>query len=103
MRRSRTSSIINLGEINGMTGTYSSAHDHVFLGEGHEHNESRTWMVIGLCTFMMIAEIVGGFLLGPIALVADGLHSPTHAPPLLLAALASRYPPPHSHHPTLPP
>src|ERR1700724_3336209 len=91
MRRSRTSSIINLGEINGMTGTYSSAHDHVFLGEGHEQNESRTWMVIGLCTFMMIAEIVGGFLLGSIALVADGLHMSTHAGALLLAALAYSY------------
>src|ERR1700731_2926317 len=91
MGRSRTSSIINLGEINGMTGTYSSAHDHVFLGEGHEQNESRTWMVIGLCTFMMIAEIVGGFLLGSIALVADGLHMSTHAGALLLAALAYSY------------
>jgi cation diffusion facilitator family transporter len=74
-----------------MTGTYSSAHDHVFLGEGHEQNESRTWMVIGLCTFMMIAEIVGGFLLGSIALVADGLHMSTHAGALLLAALAYSY------------
>lgn len=74
-----------------MTGTYSSVHDHVFLGEGHEQNERRTWTVIGLCSFMMIAEIVGGYLLGSIALVADGLHMSTHASALLLAALAYSY------------
>jgi cation diffusion facilitator family transporter len=66
-------------------------HSHVFLGEGHERNERRTWMVIALCTFMMAAEIVGGILFGSIALVADGLHMSTHASALLLAALAYRY------------
>jgi cation diffusion facilitator family transporter len=73
-----------------MTDAYVS-HDHVFLGEGHERNERRTWMVIGLCTIMMIAEIVGGLLFGSIALVADGLHMSTHASALLLAALAYSY------------
>jgi cation diffusion facilitator family transporter len=66
-------------------------HTHVFLGEGHEKNERSTWMVIALCSFMMVAEIVGGFLFGSIALVADGLHMSTHASALLLAALAYRY------------
>ena len=68
----------------------SSTHDHVFLGEGHEENERRTWMVIALCTAMMIAEVSGGLLFGSIALVADGLHMSTHASALLLAALAYR-------------
>jgi hypothetical protein len=40
-----------------------AGHNHVFLGEGHEKNERRTWMVIALCSFMMVAEIVGGLLL----------------------------------------
>jgi cation diffusion facilitator family transporter len=71
-----------------MTDTYSGTHHHVFLGEGHEQNERRTWIVIGLCSVMMIAEIVGGILFGSIALVADGLHMSTHASALLLAALA---------------
>ena len=71
-----------------MTDTYSGRHSHVFLGEGHEQNERRTWMVIVLCSVMMIAEIVGGILFGSIALVADGLHMSTHASALLLAALA---------------
>src|SRR5215471_11584407 len=74
-----------------MTDTYSPAHNHVFLGEGHERGERRTWMVIGLCSVMMAAEIVGGLLFGSIALVADGLHMSTHAAALLLAALAYRY------------
>ena len=59
-----------------------------FLGEGHEKSERRTWAVIWLCGAMMLAEIVGGWLFGSIALVADGLHMSTHAGALLLAALA---------------
>src|SRR5580704_2992501 len=66
-------------------------HSHIFLGEGHDKNERRTWAVIALCAFMMVAEIVGGLLFGSIALVADGLHMSTHASALLLAALAYRY------------
>src|ERR1700757_3924468 len=73
-----------------MTDTYQ-AHDHVFLGAGHEKSERRTWMVIWLCGFMMVAEIIGGLLFGSIALVADGLHMSTHASALLLAALAARH------------
>jgi cation diffusion facilitator family transporter len=70
-----------------MTDTYQP-HDHLFLGARHEQAERRTWMVIVLCTVMMIAEIVGGLVFGSIALVADGLHMSTHASALLLAALA---------------
>jgi cation diffusion facilitator family transporter len=69
----------------------ASVHNHVFLGVGHEKNERRTWMVIALCSAMMVAEIVGGLLFGSIALVADGLHMSTHASALLLAALAYSY------------
>jgi len=68
-----------------------ASHNHVFLGEGHEKNERRTWMVIALCSFMMVAEIVGGLMFGSIALVADGLHMSTHASALLLAALTYSY------------
>ena len=71
--------------------THFTSDDHVFLGEGHEKNERRTWMVVALCGFMMVAEIIGGLLFGSIALVADGLHMSTHASALLLTALAYRY------------
>jgi cation diffusion facilitator family transporter len=74
-----------------MADTFPSGHEHIFLGEGHEKNEQRTWLVIWLCGAMMIAEIVGGLLFGSIALVADGLHMSTHAGALLLAALAYTY------------
>ena len=74
-----------------MTDAISATHKHIFLGEGHERNEQRTWLVIGLCGAMMIVEIVGGLLFGSIALVADGLHMSTHAGALLLAALAYTY------------
>jgi len=66
-------------------------HDHVFLGKDHDKAERRTWTVIVLCTVMMIAEIIGGWLFGSLALVADGLHMSTHAGALLLAALAYTY------------
>jgi len=74
-----------------MADSNTNLHSHVFLGEGHERNERRTWTVIVLCSFMMVAEIAGGLLFGSIALVADGLHMSTHASALLLAALAYRY------------
>src|SRR5580692_2784671 len=71
--------------------TRTAFHSHVFLGEGHEKSERKTWAVIWLCSAMMVAEIVGGWLFGSIALVADGLHMSTHAGALLLAALAYTY------------
>jgi len=74
-----------------MADKFPELHSHVFLGPGHERNERRTWIVIALCTVMMIAEIVGGLLFGSIALVADGLHMSTHASVLLLAGLAYGY------------
>src|SRR6202167_5010860 len=80
-----------------MADTIPGAHTHIFLGEGHERNERRTWMVIALCSAMMVAEIAGGLLFGSIALVADGLHMSTHASALLLAALAYRYARLHVH------
>jgi cation diffusion facilitator family transporter len=81
----------------GITDTDSAAHPHIFLGAGHETNERRTWLVIWLCAFMMVAEIIGGMLFGSIALIADGLHMSTHASALLLAALAYSYARRHAH------
>jgi cation diffusion facilitator family transporter len=69
----------------------SESHSHVFLGEGHEANERKTWTVIVLCGIMMIVEIVGGGLFGSLALIADGLHMSTHAGAMLIAALAYTY------------
>jgi cation diffusion facilitator family transporter len=74
-------------------------HNHVFLGDGHERSERKTWAVIWLCGIMMVTEIIGGLLFGSIALVADGLHMSTHAGALLLAALAYTYARKHADNP----
>lgn len=63
-------------------------HSHDFLGADHARNERRSWMVIGLCAAMMVAEIVGGLIFNSMALIADGLHMSTHAGAFLIAALA---------------
>ena len=72
---------------------------HVFLGEGHDQAERRTWWVIGLCGLTMVAEIVAGLLFGSIALVAEGIHMSTHAGALTLAALAYRFARRYAHDP----
>jgi cation diffusion facilitator family transporter len=66
-------------------------HGHYFLGEAHEHNERKTWIVIALTFVMMVTEIVGGIWFGSVALIADGLHMSTHTGALLIAALAYTY------------
>jgi len=80
-------------------GTAAAFHSHVFLGEGHDKSERKTWAVIWLCGIMMVAEIIGGLLFGSIALVADGMHMSTHAGALLLAALAYTYARKHANNP----
>ncbi len=66
-------------------------HEHVFLGAHHAENERRSWAVVLLCGTMMTAEIVGGWLWGSMALIADGLHMSTHAGALVIAAAAYAY------------
>lgn len=66
----------------------STPHQHVFLGQNHDRNARRTWLVIALTTVMMVAEIAAGNLFGSMALVADGWHMSTHALAMLIAALA---------------
>jgi cation diffusion facilitator family transporter len=73
-------------------------HAHVFLGEAHERNERKMWIVIAICTVMMVAEIAGGFWFGSVALIADGLHMSTHAGALLIAALAYTCARRYAHH-----
>jgi cation diffusion facilitator family transporter len=81
------------------SGAAPAFHNHIFLGEGHDKSERKTWAVIWLCGAMMAAEIIGGLLFGSIALVADGLHMSTHAGALLLAALAYTYARKHANNP----
>ena len=66
-------------------------HEHVYLGEAHEANERRTWIVVGLTSVMMVGEIAAGSVFNSMALLADGWHMATHAGALGISALAYRY------------
>lgn len=63
----------------------------MFLGDNHDRNEKRTWLVIAITATMMVVEIVCGSLFGSMALTADGWHMSTHAAAMLIAALAYLY------------
>jgi cation diffusion facilitator family transporter len=77
--------------MNIQTSRLASPHEHVYLGDKHERNERRTWLVIAITTAMMVVEITAGSIFGSIALIADGWHMSTHAGAMLIAALAYRY------------
>lgn len=74
-------------------------HSHVFLGEAHDRNARRTWLVIALTATMMVVEITAGYAYGSMALVADGWHMSTHAAAMLIAALAYLYARRHASNP----
>ena len=63
-------------------------HSHRFLGADHARAERATWAVVALAALTMVIEIIGGSMLGSVALIADGVHMSTHAGAFLLAALA---------------
>ena len=75
----------------------SFQHEHEFLGERHDQNAKRVWIVVGLTAVMMVGEIVGGTVFGSLALVADGWHMSTHAAALTISALAYSYARRHLH------
>jgi cation diffusion facilitator family transporter len=77
--------------MNIQTSRLASPHEHVYLGDNHERNERRTWLVIAITAAMMVVEITAGSLFGSMALIADGWHMSTHAGAMLIAALAYRY------------
>jgi len=78
---------------------FANPHQHVFLGDAHDRNERRTWLVIVITATMMVIEIVAGTWFGSMALVADGWHMSTHAAAMLIAALAYRYARKNAHNP----
>jgi cation diffusion facilitator family transporter len=74
-------------------------HDHVFLGDDHDRNARRIWLVIALTAVMMAVEIGAGTYYGSMALVADGWHMSTHASALLISACAYLYARRQAHNP----
>jgi cation diffusion facilitator family transporter len=72
-------------------------HQHAFLGEEHQRNERRTWLVVVLTAVTMVVEIAGGTAFGSMALVADGWHMATHAGALAIAGFAYWFARKHVH------
>jgi len=74
--------------------TFAMAHSHQF-NQGNVHGEKRTRAVVLITAAMMVVEIVGGYALNSMALLADGWHMSSHAlamgMSLLAYVLARRY------------
>lgn len=66
-------------------------HDHVFTGARADQSERRTWYVVTLTAVTMVAEIVGGWWTGSMALLADGWHMGSHVAALGLAGFAYHF------------
>jgi len=62
-------------------------HTHAF-DQGNAAAERRTWIVVAITAVTMVAEIVGGWLTGSMALTADGWHMATHVVALSIAGIA---------------
>ena len=65
------------------------------MSAGHDHgvrtaNERSLWIVLGLTTAFMVAEVVGGFLTRSLALISDAAHMLTDAAALAIALAAIR-------------
>lgn len=62
-------------------------HGHAF-DAGNRAGEWRTWIVVAVTAVTMVAEIVGGWITGSMALLADGWHMGTHVAALSMAGIA---------------
>jgi cation diffusion facilitator family transporter len=71
-------------------------HDHVFTGHRADESERRTWYVVALTAVTMVAEILGGWWTGSMALLADGWHMGSHVAALGLAGFAYHFARTHS-------
>jgi len=63
------------------------------MSGGHDHgasstNEKNLWIVLGLTTAFMIAEVIGGVLTKSLALISDAAHMFTDAAALAIALAA---------------
>lgn len=67
--------------------TKNNTHPHNF-DEGNPLGERNTKIAVALTAFMMVAEILGGWIYNSMALLADGWHMGTHALALGLSVLA---------------
>lgn len=89
-----------MGHHHGHGHGHSHGHgSHGQSGHGHSHggagaagrNERRLLLAAALTTVTMLAEAIGGFVSGSLALLADAGHMMTDAAALILAWLAVRF------------
>lgn len=76
---------------------HDHSHDHGHThghGHGHSHahntDEGRLLIALAITACFMVAEIIGGFLSGSLALIADAGHMATDTAALALAWLSTR-------------
>ncbi len=62
----------------------SGDHDH---GDARDTPLPRLWIAFALTSLYMIAEIVGSFFTGSLALLSDAMHMATDSFALLLALI----------------
>ncbi len=72
-------------------------HSHAFGQDVRRPGETRTLIVIGITTVMMVVEIAAGITFGSMALLADGLHMASHTAALTINAFAYIYARRHAH------
>jgi len=63
----------------------SGDHNH---GDMQNTPVSRLWMALGLTGAFMVAEVIGGFVTGSLALISDAMHMLTDTMALAIALLA---------------
>ena len=73
--------------------TAAAKHEHHGHGHGHHHDhrgssEGKLRIALGITAVFTLVELIGGFIAGSLALVADSVHMLTDAASLLLALLA---------------
>lgn len=70
--------------MNDFLSRWRQPHDFRHAHEGQA--EKRLWWVIAITLVTMLAELVGGYAFGSMALVADGWHMGSHAAALSISA-----------------
>jgi cobalt-zinc-cadmium efflux system protein len=80
-----------MGPVHTITTMGAGHHHHHHHGHGHVHtsNRRRLGVVLALVASYMVAEAVGGWLAGSLALLADAGHMLSDAAALALALFAS--------------
>lgn len=63
----------------------SAGHSHAQVRAGHER---KLWSALGLTTSFMIAEVIGAFVTGSLALLSDAAHMMTDALALAISLVA---------------